>query len=214
MGYAVGAIFDLAKGMLPVALLGLLARRAFGTAVLLGIAWMCLVAYSCLATHATVSTAISGIERTGTWKMEVRGNAKSELASVEQQLAVLSRPAPPRPAKTVREALAGERVPPGIWKDSQECAASRKASTSPGRAPRSCSCAASWRRPRTTSGCPRVPASCARVWQLLPSLPPRTRFLRRSAPPWAACCQSGARKAWRSCSRWSSRSSAALASRA
>jgi hypothetical protein len=79
------------------------------------------VTYSCLATHATVSTAISAIERTGTWKMEVRGNAKTELASVEQQLAVLTRPAPPRPAKTVREALAGERVPSGIWKDSQEC---------------------------------------------------------------------------------------------
>ena len=89
IGYAVGAIFDLAKGMLPVALLALLARRAFGTAVLLGAAWMCLVAYSCLATHATVSTAISAIERTGTWKMEVRGNAKAELVSVEQQLAVL-----------------------------------------------------------------------------------------------------------------------------
>ena len=85
------------------------------------LAWFCLVAYSCLATHATVSTAISGIERTGTWKMEVRGNAKAELASVEQQLAALSRPAPPRPAKTVREALASERVPSGVWKDSQEC---------------------------------------------------------------------------------------------
>ena len=53
--------------------------------------------------------------------MEVRGNAKAELATVEQQLAALSRPMPPRPAKTVREALAGERVPSGVWKDSQEC---------------------------------------------------------------------------------------------
>ena len=122
VGYAVGAIFDIAKGILPVGLLAFWSRRAFGTAALLGIAWMCLVAYSCLATHATVSTAISGIERTGTWKMEVRGNSKAELASVEQQLAALSRPAPPRPAKTVREALASERVPSGVWKDSQECA--------------------------------------------------------------------------------------------
>src|SRR5207244_9177298 len=106
-----------------VALLGLLVRRAFASALLLAAAWACLAAYSCLATHATVSTAISGIERTGTWKMEVRGNTKAELASVEQQLAALSRPAPPRPAKTVREALASERVSPGVWKDSQECAA-------------------------------------------------------------------------------------------
>jgi hypothetical protein len=68
-----------------------------------------------------VSTAISAIERTGTWKMEVRGNAKAELTSVEQQLAAMSRPTPPRPVKTVREALAGERVPSGIWRDSQEC---------------------------------------------------------------------------------------------
>src|SRR5438552_7265054 len=98
VGYAVGGIFDIAKGVLPVGVLALLARRALGTALLLGAAWVCLVAYSCLATHATVSTAISAIERAGTWKMEVRSNAKVELASVEQQLAALSRPAPPRPA--------------------------------------------------------------------------------------------------------------------
>ena len=121
-GYAVGTIFDIAKGVLPVVLLALLAQRAHGAAVLLGIAWICLVAYSCLATHATVGTAISSIERTGTWKMEVRGNAKAELSTVEQQLAVLSRPTPPRPAKTVREALTGTSVPSGIWKDSHECA--------------------------------------------------------------------------------------------
>ena len=123
VGYAVGAILDFAKGVLPVGVLALLARRALGTAVFFGAAWACLVAYSWLATHATVSMAISSIERTGTWKMEVRGNDKAELASVEQQLAILSRPAPPRPVKTVREALAAERVPAGIWKDSEQCAA-------------------------------------------------------------------------------------------
>jgi hypothetical protein len=120
-GYAVGVIFDFAKGLLPVALLALLAQRALG-AIPLGIAWICLVTFSCLAAHATVGTAISSIERTGTWKMEVRGNAKAELSTVEQQLAVLSRPTPPRPAKTVREALTGTSVPSGIWKDSHECA--------------------------------------------------------------------------------------------
>jgi hypothetical protein len=121
VGYAVGAIFDIAKGMLPVALLALLARRALGTTAFLGAAWICLLAFSCLATHATVTFAISAIERTGTWKMEVRGNTKAELTTIEQQLATLSRPTPPRPAKTVQEALAGERVPPSVWQDSQEC---------------------------------------------------------------------------------------------
>ena len=53
--YAVGAIFDLAKGLLPIALLALWSRRAVGTAGLLGIAWICLVTFSCLATHATVT---------------------------------------------------------------------------------------------------------------------------------------------------------------
>ena len=105
VGYAAGVIFDIAKGTLPVALLALLAQRALGTAVLLGIAWICLVAFSCLATHATVSSAISSMERTGTWRMEVRGNTKAELSSIDQQLAALSRPTPPRPVKTVREAL-------------------------------------------------------------------------------------------------------------
>ena len=120
-GYAVGAVFDIAKGILPVGVLALLAHRAFGTAALLGIAWICLVTFGCLATHATVSTAISSIERTGTWQMERRGDIRRELASIEQQLDALSRPAPPRPATTVREALAAERVPGSVWQDSQEC---------------------------------------------------------------------------------------------
>jgi hypothetical protein len=38
VGYAVGAIFDLAKAFLPVTLLALAAQRALGTAMLLGIA--------------------------------------------------------------------------------------------------------------------------------------------------------------------------------
>src|SRR5262249_33611610 len=66
VGYAVGAAFDIAKGILPVVLPGLLAQRAFGAAMFIGIAWLCLVTFSCLATHATVGTAISSIERTGT----------------------------------------------------------------------------------------------------------------------------------------------------
>ena len=121
VGYAVGAIFDLAKDLLLIALLALWSQRAVGTAALLGIAWICLVTFSCLATHATVTTAISGIERTGTWKMEVRGNTKTELASVEQRLAVLSRPAPPRPGQDRREAQLVASVPTGMWKDSHEC---------------------------------------------------------------------------------------------
>ena len=123
-GYAVGVIFDIAKGILPVALLALLALRAFGSACLLGAAWICLVTFSWLATHATVSTAISSIERTGTWKMEVRGNTKTELMSVEQQLAALSRPAPPRPGQDgCRGAESGARASqrvarqPGVRQD-------------------------------------------------------------------------------------------------
>src|SRR5262245_30775255 len=121
VGYAVGAVVDIAKGILPVGVLALLARRALCTTALLGVAWICLIVFSCLATHATVTTAISAIERTGTWKMEVRGNAKAELSTIEQQLVTLSRPSAPRPAKTVQEALAAERVPASVWQDSQEC---------------------------------------------------------------------------------------------
>src|SRR6476620_4740973 len=79
LGYAVGVIFDIAKSVLPVSLLALLARRAFGSVVSLGAVWICLLSYSCLATHSTVGMAISGIERTGSWKMEARGNSKAEL---------------------------------------------------------------------------------------------------------------------------------------
>jgi hypothetical protein len=94
--------------------------------VIIGVAWGCLVIFSWLATHTTVSTAIAAIERSGTWKMEVRSNTKVELVSLEQQLAALSRPSPPRPTKAVREPLAAERVPASIWQDSQECKAIRE----------------------------------------------------------------------------------------
>jgi hypothetical protein len=123
VGYAVGAVFDTAKGMLLVGVVALWGRGALGISTAFAIGWFCLVTFSWLATHATVSTAIASIERTGTWKMEVRGNAKAELSTVEQQLAALSRPALPRPVKTVAEALASASVPSGVWKDSQECAA-------------------------------------------------------------------------------------------
>jgi hypothetical protein len=116
-----GGIFDLAKGVILIGVLALWARLALGVATVLGLAWICLVIFSLLATHATVSTAISSIKRTGTWKMEVRSNTRAELAAIEQQLAALSRPATPRPAKTVREALAAERVSASVWQDSQEC---------------------------------------------------------------------------------------------
>ena len=121
VGYAVGAVLDLAKGILLVAVFALWFRRSIGLAVVFGIAWGGLAVFSWLATHATVSTAIAAIERGGTWKMEVRSNTKAELVSLEQQLAALGRPSPPRPTKTVREALAAERVPASIWQDSQEC---------------------------------------------------------------------------------------------
>jgi hypothetical protein len=121
VGYAVGAVLDLAKGILLVAVFALWFRRSIGLAVVFGIAWGGLAVFSWLATHATVSTAIAAIERGGTWKMEVRSNTKAELVSLEQQLAALGRPSPPRPTKAVREALAAERVPASIWQDSQEC---------------------------------------------------------------------------------------------
>ena len=121
IGYAVGAIFDAGKDLLPIGLLALWSRRSLGRFAVIGAAWLGLTTFSLLATHATIGTAIGSIERTGTWKAEVRADTKAELASVEQQLAALSRPAPPRPIATVRQALASERVPAGVWRDTEEC---------------------------------------------------------------------------------------------
>jgi hypothetical protein len=121
VGYAVGTVFDLAKALLPIALLILVARRAFFFFVIIGVAWLGLVTYSALATHATVSAAIGAIERSGSWKMEVRSEKKAELDAIQKRLGVLSQPAPPRPSKTLVEALTVEKVPPGVWRDSQEC---------------------------------------------------------------------------------------------
>src|SRR5262245_44921710 len=78
IGYAIGATFDLAKGLLLVGVLGLWWRRSVGLAAIFGAGWTCLVIFSCLATHATVSTAISSIERTGTWKTETRSDTRAE----------------------------------------------------------------------------------------------------------------------------------------
>ena len=85
------------------------------------IAWLGLVTYGALATHATVSAAIAVIERSGSWKMEVRSETKADLAAVEKRLAILAQPIPPRPSKTLVEALAVEKVPPGVWRNSKEC---------------------------------------------------------------------------------------------
>ena len=121
IGYGVGVVFDAAKDLLPIGLLALWSRRSLGRFAVIGTAWLGLTTFSLLATHATIGTAISSIELTGTWKAEVRADTKAELASVEQQLAALSRPAPPRPIATVRQALASERVPAGAWRDTEEC---------------------------------------------------------------------------------------------
>lgn len=121
IGYVVGGIFDLAKAVLPVALLGLLVRRAVVSFALIGIAWLGLVTYSALATHATVGLAIASIERAGTWKMEGRRNIKAELTGIEQRLAALGDPKIPRPSTTVRKALEAEKVPPRVWRRSGEC---------------------------------------------------------------------------------------------
>ena len=186
-----------ARAFFLFALVSLVAARAC-SAGLLGIAWVCLVAFSCLATHATVSTAISSIERIGTWKMEVRGNTKAELATVEQQLAALSRPATPRPCQDgARGAGSGARASQRLAGQPGVRATSRRAPISPGHARRSYSCAASWRRLRTTSACQRGPPSCARASRRHRSWPPRIPCPRRSAPPWAAWCRSAARKVWR-----------------
>ncbi len=121
VGYLVGGVFDLAKAIVPVALLVLLSRRAYASFVVVGAAWIGLAVYSALATHATVGLAVSTIERTATWQMETRSDARAELETIEHRLEALSQPRPPRPAKTVSEALAREQVPAGVWRKSGEC---------------------------------------------------------------------------------------------
>ena len=105
-------ILILTLGAIVLAFMGLsLAITATGTArfavamgyravVIIGCAWVGLVTYSSLATHATLSTAIATIERTGSWKMEIRSDTQSELAAIEKRLEVLSQPVPPRPSKS------------------------------------------------------------------------------------------------------------------
>jgi hypothetical protein len=126
IGYVVGAVFDIAKAVLPIALLMLLTRRAIMSFALIGVAWLGLMTYSSLATHATVGRAIGSIERAGIWKMEVRTNAKVELVTIEQRLATLASPRTPRPPTSVRKALAAEKVPPSVWRRSQECLSIRR----------------------------------------------------------------------------------------
>ena len=120
-GYAIGAVFDLAKAVVPVGLLILFARRAYVSFFLIGAAWIGLVLYSALATHATVGLAISEIERTATWHMEKRNDTRTELENIEKRLKALSKPTPPRPSKTVVQALASLQIPASVWRKSDEC---------------------------------------------------------------------------------------------
>jgi hypothetical protein len=120
-GYAVGCVLELGKTVFLVMAMRLWDTRAYLLALAIGIAWLGLLAYSLLATHATVSTAIASRERMGTWHMETRSGTQSELAGIEQQLAALSVPQPPRPVLTVRQALVAEKVSTGAWRDSKEC---------------------------------------------------------------------------------------------
>lgn len=182
VGYAVGVVFDFSKGFLLIGTLAFLARRSLLFAAAFGFTWACLAIFSCLATHATVTTAISAIERTGNRKMEIRGNSKAELVAVEQQLDALTRSFVPRPAKTVRE----------------------RAHTSRERARTSSGCGASWLRRRTSSGCRRKQPSCARAWRMHPSWPPPTRFHRiderlrfRRAEITGQCQGGGTPRRWR-----------------
>jgi len=191
-GYAVGVVFDLAKGLLLMALLALWSRRSLGLAVVFGMAWACLATFSWLATHATVTTAIGAIERSGTWKMEVRANTKAELASLEQQLAALSRTAAPRPAKTVRETLAAERLPSNVWQDSQECKAIQESA----HFAKACAQVVQLRRELAAAqDYERLSLQASELRGRLSKTAIVVRCQRRSALPLGACCRSVAQKA-------------------
>jgi len=122
VGYGVGITLELAQDVLPVGVLALWTRRARGRALALGAAW-----HSVWSSAAWQRTPLSqrpsrrsNGQAPGRWK--VRTNAKTELASIEQQLAALSRPAPPPAGE---DGWRHWRVPactPAIWKDSQDCA--------------------------------------------------------------------------------------------
>ena len=189
VGYAVGSVFDLTKALLPVALLILFTRRAFWFFAIIGSAWLGLVAYSCLATHATVTSAIAAIERTGAWKMEDRANAKAELAQIEERIGALVQPQIPRPSDTVRAALLSEKVPPGVWRDSQECQSIRESRYF------QMACAKVLELRRELAAAEDYERLNARARELRQDLrhhrlsPPRTRFRRRSRPRSAACCR-------------------------
>lgn len=119
VGFLVGGLFDFTKGPMLRRVLPLWSRRRRPLAAIFAVAGSFLLTFSCLATHGTVSMVFGTIERAGTWKMEVRGNSKLELNELETRLA--ARPAPRRSGKAVGDALAAERVPPDVWKDSEEC---------------------------------------------------------------------------------------------
>src|SRR6516225_7784617 len=85
VGFMVGGLFDITKGPLLRRVLPLWSHRRWLLAVIFGAAGSLLLTLSCLATHGTVSMIFGTIERTGTWKMEVRGNSKSELNELETE---------------------------------------------------------------------------------------------------------------------------------
>src|SRR6476659_3963856 len=114
--WVAGAAFEFGKEVLLLAPLKLSSRRSWLLFAVLSVAWLGLATYSWLATEATVRAAIAEVERTATRDIENRSGIQAQLASIQQQIARLAQPTIPRPSKTVREALAAEKVPAGIWR--------------------------------------------------------------------------------------------------
>ena len=85
------------------------------------VVWLAAVGLSATAVHSTIHSMQDSADLSVAKKRETRTNLKATLASVDAQLATLSKPSAPRPPRSVQEALGWVALPPLVRRATDDC---------------------------------------------------------------------------------------------
>ena len=85
------------------------------------VVWLAAVGLSATAVHSTIHSMQDSADLGAAKKRETRSNLKATLASVDAQLATLSKPSAPRPVRSVQEAMGWVALPPLVRRVTEDC---------------------------------------------------------------------------------------------
>jgi hypothetical protein len=83
--------------------------------------WFAAFALSSVAVHSVIYSMLASADHSAAQKSETRANLKVTLAGVDAQIASLSKPAVPRPLKTVQEELGWFALPLSLRRATDHC---------------------------------------------------------------------------------------------